>query len=118
MVEKIKKLIKDNGYSVSSFEKHLGFGNGIISKWKTQSPSCDKLVLVADNLNCSVDYLLGRTDNQFIDNGDFSEEEIKLISDYRELSEQGKGYITETMIMAKDRFKKEQSVHQSVEQIG
>lgn len=30
---------------------------------KDRSPSCDKIVRLADYLDCSTDYLLGRTDN-------------------------------------------------------
>ena len=30
---------------------------------KAQAPSADKLEAIADYLDCSVDYLLGRTDN-------------------------------------------------------
>ena len=30
---------------------------------KGSFPSCDKLLKIATTLNCSVDYLLGRTDN-------------------------------------------------------
>ena len=30
---------------------------------KAQAPSADKLESIADYLGCSVDYLLGRTDN-------------------------------------------------------
>ena len=30
---------------------------------RATSPSCDKISRIADYLDCSVDYLLGRTDN-------------------------------------------------------
>ena len=30
---------------------------------RDKSPSCDKIIRIADYLDCSVDYLLGRTDN-------------------------------------------------------
>lgn len=30
---------------------------------RDKSPSCDKMKKIADYLDCSVDYLLGRTDN-------------------------------------------------------
>lgn len=30
---------------------------------KSTYPSCDKISRIADHLGCSVDYLLGRTDN-------------------------------------------------------
>ena len=42
-----------------------GISTGNISDWKNGRcfPSAEKLVLLADYLDCSVDYLLGRTDN-------------------------------------------------------
>lgn len=58
MVDRINELAKKTGVSISTIEKAVGLSNGIIGKWKKQSPSCDKLKLVADYLNVSVDYLL------------------------------------------------------------
>ena len=45
--------------------KEIGISSGILTKWKTTGaiPSGEILVKIADYLGCSVDYLLGRTDN-------------------------------------------------------
>ncbi len=45
--------------------KEINISSGIITKWKTQNtlPNGETLVKIADYLDCSVDYLLGRTDN-------------------------------------------------------
>lgn len=44
--------------------KRLGIASGSISAWKTGTiPDRDALVKIADFFECSVDYLLGRTDN-------------------------------------------------------
>ena len=51
MVDRIKALAKEKKVSISFIEQSVGIGNGIIGKWKKQSPSCDKLKLVADYLN-------------------------------------------------------------------
>ena len=42
-----------------------GISTGNLSDWKKGRclPSAEKLELLADYLDCSVDYLLGRTDN-------------------------------------------------------
>ncbi len=58
MVDRINILAKEMGTSVSAIEKALGLSNGIIGKWKKQSPSCDKLKLVADYLNTTIDFLM------------------------------------------------------------
>lgn len=58
MVDRINTLAKEMGTSVSAIEKALGLSNGIIGKWRKQSPSCDKLKLVADYLNTTIDFLI------------------------------------------------------------
>ena len=115
IVDKITELIKKSGYnSIAAFEKQIGLGNGIIGKWKKQSPSCDKIALVADNLNCSVDYLLDR--EQPNGNKILSPSENELIDGYRKLSEQGQEYIQHQMTIATEIYKK-QDIHRQVEQV-
>ncbi|MBS4931779.1 MAG: helix-turn-helix transcriptional regulator [Clostridiales bacterium] len=60
MIEKINKLCKENGISISQLERELGFGKGTISKWKSSSPSLDKAIAIADYFNVDMDYLIGR----------------------------------------------------------
>lgn len=45
--------------------KEIGISSGIITKWKNVGtlPNGETLIKIADYLDCSVDYLLGRTDN-------------------------------------------------------
>lgn len=45
--------------------KTIGISSGIITKWKNENtlPNGEMLLKLADYLDCSVDYLLGRTDN-------------------------------------------------------
>ena len=45
--------------------KEIGISSGIVTKWKTDAtlPNGETLIKIADYLDCSVDYLLGRTDN-------------------------------------------------------
>lgn len=46
--------------------KETGISESLFSKWKknpTSEIASQTLVLIADCLDCSVDYLLGRTDN-------------------------------------------------------
>lgn len=102
MVDRICELSQKNGLSVSAVERTLGLGNGIIGKWRKQNPSCDKLKLVADYLKVSVDYLITGDDVS----GTFNETEVKLIADYRLLSDQGQEYIQHQMFIAKEVYKK------------
>ncbi|MBO0467900.1 helix-turn-helix transcriptional regulator [Enterococcus plantarum] len=57
----IKKLSSDRGENIKDVAKKLGFGENLFYKWKTQSPTSDKLEAVADYFNVTTDYLLGRT---------------------------------------------------------
>ncbi|WP_231834068.1 helix-turn-helix domain-containing protein [Bacillus subtilis] len=62
--ERVKKLCKDRGISLSRLEENVGFGKNSIYSWKQNNPSSDKLKKVADYFNVSVDYLLGRTEKE------------------------------------------------------
>jgi transcriptional regulator with XRE-family HTH domain len=49
---------------VSNLTALLGFSTGNLSKWKAGTiPNGEILLKIADYLDVSVDYLLGRTDN-------------------------------------------------------
>ena len=63
LYEKIKLLASEKKMSIRQLEETLGFGNGVINRWRKNTPGSDKLKKVADYFNISVDYLLGRTDN-------------------------------------------------------
>jgi len=63
---KIKDLANEKGVSLSELERSIGISNGSISKWEKSSPKADTLQKVADYFNVSVDYLLGRTDNKYM----------------------------------------------------
>ncbi len=58
--DRIRELAKLRGLSLPKLEAELGFGNGTIVRWDTASPTAEKLQIVADYLDVSVDYLLGR----------------------------------------------------------
>lgn len=68
MVDRICELAHKKGLSIAALEKAVGLSNGIIGKWKKQSPSCDKLKLIADYLNTTIDYLLTGFGNELKQN--------------------------------------------------
>ena len=96
MVDRIKVLAKEKMISISTIEKSVGLSNGIIGKWKKQSPSCDKLKLVADYLNTSIDYLLTGEEKK---SSEFklSSTEQDLLNNYNKLSNINKERILEIM---------------------
>lgn len=58
-------LLEKKNIKQSELSKATGISTGNISDWKKGKsfPSAEKLLLIADYLGCSTDYLLGRTDN-------------------------------------------------------
>ncbi|EAD0560953.1 XRE family transcriptional regulator [Listeria monocytogenes] len=77
LLEVIKKLCKKRGISVTMLENELELPDNTIYQWKNRTPSVDRLQVVADYFNVSVDYLLGRTDNPQIGK-DITEEAVTL----------------------------------------
>lgn len=59
--DKIKQLCKSKGVSVKKMLEDVGLGFNMMSCMKTSMPKADNLANIADYLDCSVDYLLGRT---------------------------------------------------------
>lgn len=63
LFERTKEISKKRGMSLQDTAKLAGIGINSIYQWKKQTPSVDRIKLVADVLNVSVDYLLGNTDD-------------------------------------------------------
>lgn len=59
---RIKSLAKAKGVSVKKLLEDVGLGYNTMSNLKTSMPKADNLARIADYLDCSMDYLLGRTD--------------------------------------------------------
>lgn len=60
----IKKLCKDKNISITELQNKCELSKSFIYdlEKRSASPSCLKISKIADYLNCSVDYLLGRTE--------------------------------------------------------
>lgn len=62
LLNRIKELANERKMTIAELERKVDFGQGSISKWAKQSPSSERLKIVADYFDVSTDYLLGRTD--------------------------------------------------------
>lgn len=80
IAETIKKTAQDNNIPVKQVLADAGLGSNTMSNFKTSMPKADNLAKIADVLNCSVDYLLGRIDNPKAYIGSESKTERELIS--------------------------------------
>lgn len=61
--ERIEKLRKERKLSQAKLEKELGFSNGSVSKWKTSTPTSERLQKLADYFGVTVDYLMTGENN-------------------------------------------------------
>lgn len=59
---RIKSVAKSKGITVKKMLEDVGMGFNAMSNMRTSMPKADNLAKIADYLDCSVDYLLGRTD--------------------------------------------------------
>lgn len=60
---RIKSIAKFRNTSVRQMLVDIGLGQNTMSNMKTSMPKSENLAKIADYLDCSVDYLLGRTDD-------------------------------------------------------
>lgn len=75
--DRVKFLAEKQKISIVELEEKLGFGRNSLYSWKKKIPNGESLKKVADYFNVSTDYLLGRTDNPYVDN-DIPQEAAKL----------------------------------------
>lgn len=57
-VERVKSICKERKIPLSKLEKDLGFANAYVSQLKKGTFPADRLALIANYLNVSVEYLL------------------------------------------------------------
>ena len=59
------QLLQDKGITPYRIAKETGISQGLMNEYKSgkKSPYIQNLIKIADYLDCSTDYLLGRTDN-------------------------------------------------------
>ena len=103
LIDRIEGVIKEKGTNFKRVERECGLENGTIKRWREQSPRLDKLILVSEYLQVSLDYLVfGRSRSEPIkengsadleiakqvqeltcDGSPLSEDEADLIAMYR-----------------------------------
>ena len=60
--DRIKKMAKSKKVPVRDVLAEVGLGRNTMANFKTSMPKADNLAKIADRLDVSVDFLLGRTD--------------------------------------------------------
>ncbi len=92
MLNRIKTLCDENNLSLTSLERELGFGKSTMRKWDKNAPSIDKVLLVADYFDVTMDYLIGRTAlrNESVAP---NEEEAEFLETYKNAKESDKSSV-------------------------
>lgn len=86
-------LRNEAGITAQQLGERIGVPRGTIAHWEAGDfyPNNERLVALADALNCSIDYLMGRTDcknsisvltaegDRVVDLAEFTEEQQELI---------------------------------------
>ena len=62
IISRVKFLCQKHGTTVNELARNLGLSSNTIPQWDKSSPSVDKIKLVANHFNVSVDYILGLTE--------------------------------------------------------
>lgn len=88
MVGRIRLLCSQQGHTLASVEKELGFGNGSINKWDKNTPSIEKVATLAYFLEVSIDFLYSGVISTHSDFSgiELSSDEESLLSRYRLLN--------------------------------
>lgn len=120
----IKKITKCKKITIGKMLSDCDLSKNTLSTMQSRGylTRAETLIKIADYLDCSVDYLLGRTDIQEIETfirapdntTDYTitnnKSETTLLIEFRNLNKQGQEYIMQTMDMVKDKYKKSSSI--------
>lgn len=90
--ERVKKLAKSHSKTIKQVTFDLGYSENYFYSLKSgKQPSAEKLQEIADYFNVSVDYLLGRTDNKYLNANQEADDNILERALDSAMSYDGKG---------------------------
>lgn len=92
--DRFKELRNSRGYNQKDIAKELNVSPSLVAGWESSNrdPDTEMLIKICSLLECSADYILGRTDiiKPLVS---ISREETELIERYRGLNDKQKGNI-------------------------
>ena len=93
--ERFYHLCEINNKKPTPVGKEMGVSSGIISTWKKEGyfPSGEMLIKVANYFDCSIDYLVGRSDMIKVQKSELSSEEVLLLEQLRALPEESQSEV-------------------------
>lgn len=111
LVNNIKKVCTENNMTVTTLEKRLGFSPSLISRWKNNIPSVDKIVDIADFFDVTIDSLLGREAQK--DTADFNDKFMETL-----ISQTENNTLTWECLKIQDRAIKHRNIINAIEKLG
>lgn len=92
MIKNLKILRSKKGISQQALANILGISQQSVNKYENHDvePDISILIAMAQYFDTTIDYLVGKNDNPDLLEGNFSEHEKKLISQYRKLNDSEK----------------------------
>lgn len=87
IAERIKALAKKNNISLKKLLADAGLGNNAMANMKTSMPKSDSLAKIADCLGVSLDYLMGRSDDESDIDKQLAGVDFALYSETKNLNE-------------------------------
>lgn len=91
IVERIKQKCTEKGININTLENNCGLGHATIRRWDNNSPAVEKVEIVANLLEVSLDWLITGKEA-----ADLTPEEQQLVDYYRRADERGKRTILRT----------------------
>ena len=88
--------------------KEIGVSSGIISTWKKEGycPSGEMLIKISNYFNCSIDYLVGKSNIINIQKSELSYEELQFIEKLRSLPEDSQDEILHMLNYKYEQYQK------------
>lgn len=110
--ERFYHLCEINNKKPTPVGKEMGVSSGIISTWKKEGyfPSGEMLIKVANYFDCSIDYLVGRSDMIKVQKSELSSEEALLLEQLRALPEESQ---SEVMYLINYKYEQQQKKRES-----
>ena len=92
IVERIKDLCIAENITIKELERIIQISNGSIRHWNEKTPSVERVLLVAEHFNVSLDWLVTGKESE-----NLTPEEQLLVDTYRHADDRGKKNIMATI---------------------
>lgn len=103
---RIKELCAEKGITITKLESLMKMSQSTIGKWRTATPTVDKLVKVAQYFHVSLDYITGLSNIRETAEHISKDTRFQTITAmWEQLSERDKDYVEITMMMHIDHDK-------------